>query len=224
MTNGTQVGIGDLDHVFNCASLSLVSESRHWIESALNSVKMVCVDGNLSARDMRLVCEMCVQRGIACWFEPTTPQKSKRILQAGMLHAIDYVSPNVEELKALVEGVNAVVEERSVARMAEHLLKEGGGGKQGQRVFVTCGASGVERYRLQQSESGWLLMETKFAARRVNISGNTTGAGDWFAGRCIAALARGVAEDEAIRLGMRAAEECCRKRSDRYEERGTAKL
>lgn len=213
-----------MDHVFNCASVSLVSESRDLIESALNSVKMVCVDGNLSARDIGLVCGMCTQHGIACWFEPTTPQKSRRILQAGMLHAVDYISPNVEELRALTGGLNATTEDVWIARMAEDLLREGGGGKRGQRVLVTCGANGVERYSLKRGESGWILVETQFAARRVDVDGNTTGAGDWFAGRCIAALARGVAEDEAIELGMRAAEECCRKRSDSYKERGIAKL
>lgn len=214
-----------MDHVFSSESFSLVCEGRELILSALQTVKLVCMDGNLSATDIRAICEMCIERGIGCWFEPTTPQKSLRILQAGMLHAVDYVSPNVQELDALAEGLETSGEVCSVAVRAEKVLRKGGGGVRGQRLLVTCGAEGVRRFVLKQSKGEWSLAETRFVGERVNVDASTTGAGDCFAGVCMAGLARGVPEDEAIRLGMRAAEDKCGSGNDRCTETGAfAKL
>lgn len=198
-----------MDDIFNSESESLVAEAREDICSALRTAKMACIDGNVSERDMVEFIDLCKQHRVCCWFEPTTPQKSVRMVRSGVLQDVGFLSPNEAELRAMGEELGAS-NRASSRELAEIVLREGGGGVRGQCLLLTKGALGVSRFRMQRQNKGWKIVETSFAARRVENLGNTTGAGDCFAGRCIGALAKGVEEEVAIRLGMMAAEECCR--------------
>lgn len=200
-----------MDDIFSSPSSSLVSESRESISEALRTAKLVCLDGNLSASDISALSTLCKQRSIPCWFEPTTPQKCIRVVEAGALQDMMYISPNEIEMQALARALHCPAD-RSLLRTAENVLRRGGGGKNGQRLLVTRGAKGISRFTLEQEQDhdNWRFVETSFKPVQVENVGNTTGAGDSFAGVCIAALATGMPEDEAIRLGLEAAADCCR--------------
>lgn len=199
------MGIADFDDVFRAEGGSLVAESRDSIAAALQTAKLACFDGNLSPSDMSQLVAMCRERGVGCWYEPTSTQKSGRVMEAKVLSEVKYLSPNEVEVGRLGRAVGGP-RRAGVESAAEDVLRLGGGGANGQAVLVTQGAKGVTRFRLK----GGVLEATRFKGVPVHKVENTTGAGDAFAGACIAALARGVGEDEAIREGIRAAAESCR--------------
>lgn len=217
-----------MDDIFSSQSQSLAQENRGVIESAMRYAKVCCVDGNLSPSDIRFVSEICWENNVPCWFEPTTPQKSTRVVEKGALQYMSYLSPNLQELSAIAEALGASNHQSPVEQQAWRVLELGGGGKRGQSLLVTCGSEGIRRFKLRTYPSATKdvtsLMETWFAAEKVEVTGNTTGAGDTFAGRCIAALAHGIEEEDAITLGMEAAEKSCRLVPHRSSERGVSKL
>lgn len=189
-----------------------MAESRETILKALQTAKLTCFDGNLPASDISILTKLCKSTNVPCWFEPTTTQKATRIIQADALKDTKYLSPNEVELHALSHALSGSGHE-SLSRAAENVLRLGGGGRHGQTLLVTRGAKGVTRFRLEGADGdgdGLRLVETAIDAAHVAEVGNTTGAGDAFAGACIAGLARGVAEVEAVRMGIEAAAECCR--------------
>lgn len=198
-----------MDDIFSSTSTSVIAESKENIAGALRSAKLVCLDGNISASDIRALSKLCKQRNVPCWFEPTTPQKGSRVVEAGVLHDMKYISPNEMELRALARALGCQPD-GFLSRTAEKVLRSGGGGKIGQRLLVTRGAQGVTRFHLEEASDDFRLVEKTFKAIKVENVGNTTGAGDSFAGRCVAALATGVDEDDAIVLGLHAAADCCR--------------
>lgn len=207
-----QIAIGDMDDIFNSEHDSLVRAAKKDIERCLETAEMACIDGNVSERDIGEFTSLCKQHGVACWFEPTTPEKAVRLVRSGALRDMAYLSPNETELRAMWEAVTGSGQaEECVSGMAEGLLRLGGGGVMGQCLLVTRGENGVCKFRMRKGKEGWVVERRDFAAGRVERVRNTTGAGDCFAGRCIGALVRGVEEEDAIRLGMEAAEECCRK-------------
>lgn len=216
-----QVAVGDMNDIFSSSSRSLVSESREGISKALRTAKLVCIDGNLSSSDISALSTLCKQRSVSCWFEPTTPQKCIRVVEAGALQDMMYISPNEIELQALARALLCPTD-GSLSQTAENVLRQGGGGRNGQRLVVTRGAKGISLFTLEGDGNDWGLVEATFKAVKVENVGNTTGAGDSFAGVCIAALATGMPEDEAIRLGLQAAADCCR--GDSNVGGGKAKL
>lgn len=195
--------------MFGSDIYSVVRGGQLEMEVALRHAKIACMDGNISESDMLLFTSLCQAHGVPCWFEPTTPQKAARLVRSGCLDRLSYLSPNETELDAMAEALAAAPATAGVAAAARTVLDRAGG-RGGQCLLVTRGARGVSRFRLRGRGGAWEMVHTAFPAIRVDAVRSTTGAGDCFAGVCVAALARGIDEDEAIRMGVRAAAACVR--------------
>lgn len=192
--------------------------ARTWggeLEEAIANAKMVAMDANMCEDDLAAVVRMCKAHGTKVWFEPTSAAKCGRIVRAGVVGEVWYMSPNEVELEALGRAVGGREgrgdgEGDTEKRLAEEVLSRRR--TQGQTLLVTRGKRGV--MRAQMGGAGVLLRE-EFAGAEVGEAemGSTTGAGDCFAGRCVGGLATGEAEEAAIAAGVAAASASCRTRA-----------
>lgn len=198
-----------MNDIFGSDSVSLVASSGSEIEQALMSAKIAGMDANLSIPDMLHFSKLCMKYGVPCWLEPTTPHKSAKAAIGGILPSIRYISPNLQELSSLSKALGADSTVNSVADQARYVLDVGGGGKNGQQLLVTCGEKGVRTYRLVCLDGIWELEERHYQGEKVVVNGNTTGAGDCFAGTCMGVLSLGGDIEEAVKKGIKAAEALC---------------
>lgn len=206
------------------------------LRATLQGAKVVVVDGNLSSGDLRLVVAMCTELGIDVWFEPTSIEKCARIVEAGVMADVRYFSPNEAETVAMADAVmpttaaNAKLVSQEVCNgraSKQHVGDSDGHGRPSdtavdaaarailnvpqqtpQTIFVTRGARGMSRFD-RRGDGGNEVIRSDFAAVRVPNVVNTTGAGDCFAGGCVAALAAGKEQAVAILEGMKAGAACC---------------
>jgi ribokinase len=111
------------------------------------------------------------------------------VLSPALLAATDWLIPNETEFELLAGTVGAPTD----GAMAELAARTGC------RVVVTLGAAGAALV----GADGRVL---RLAAERVPVV-DTTGAGDAFVGAFAVGLALGVAEQDAVRLGLRCATE-----------------
>lgn len=188
------MGIGDFDGMSN-----VVEKGRDVIAKLLEDVSIVCMDGNLSVDALGKVSRLCDEAGVKTWFEPTTTEKATRIVRAGIASEMHYMSPNEMELRNMgrAAGVLNVEGDRGLFECATTLLGEGRG-----VILCTRGAKGVRRFRANGNVKDFE------AVKLVRVE-NSSGAGDCFAGACVAALAKGEEEDVAIEKGIKAAALCC---------------
>lgn len=66
---------------------------------------MVVADGNLSPHALGNLLTRSTAAGIPVWFEPTSVQKSLRVIEAGVVSHLTYVSPNIDELAAMSTAI-----------------------------------------------------------------------------------------------------------------------
>ncbi|KAK4538668.1 hypothetical protein CDCA_CDCA19G4693 [Cyanidium caldarium] len=164
----------------------------------------IVFDANLSPEAMRALPP--AQR---FWYEPTSPAKAPRIVQAGVLPSMPWVSPNVEEMVAMAKALTGSVETDGEAGRiqwaGEALILRGGV----RNVLCTRGSRGVSWFRAEHG-----------AVRRVDMPAvpveagrlrSTSGAGDAFAAGVLYGLLcmRYPREEEAIALGLRVAATAC---------------
>lgn len=75
------------------------------------SPKLVVLDANLKPETIAQIIETCISRGIPTFFEPTSRRKCTGLVTAlknltsSDAHSIDYISPNVLELRDLSRGI-----------------------------------------------------------------------------------------------------------------------
>lgn len=66
---------------------------------------LVIADGNLSPQALGNLLERSASLNVDVWFEPTSVQKAVRVVDAGAVAHMTYVSPNGDELKAISEAI-----------------------------------------------------------------------------------------------------------------------
>lgn len=212
--------MADFEDMFDGLS-SFIEDVREDLTRQLSNAKILCMDANFSPQDMRQLVELCRQQGVRVWYEPTTSVKCERIVEADVIGGLCYMSPNESELVKIAESLEAIgargkmengavesakqaYSEEKVMQSAKAVLERG----KGLRILCTRGARGVRRFTM--GETGEVKVD-EFAGLKIggDMVRNTTGAGDCFAGRCLAGIARGEDEDEAIRAGIGVAGRCC---------------
>jgi pseudouridine-5'-phosphate glycosidase/pseudouridine kinase len=203
------------------------------------AARIVVVDGNLEDEPLRALCAICDRGGIrdshgearmtctgpALWFEPTSVPKAARAVGAGLLacESLAYLSPNVEELRAMVDacgdpegegggaggvcGEAGAETEKEIETMAARLLarmtfSESGEAK---HVVVTRGDAGCLVVSGESLPAGLRVSVRKLDAEPIADIVNCTGAGDTLVGAAAWALARGRGVAESVECGMRAA-------------------
>ena len=161
------------------------------------------------------------------WFEPVSVAKAVRATEARILHLIDVVSPNVEELRAMANAARngdenshapaadpsptaTALEIVKAVRHDIHTLLTAGVGN----VVLTLGERGValcwktnrdERSNgsgHQKRESFTCVYVSAFPANVKSL----VGAGDALVAGCVAALSNGYRIDKAVVIGAAAAQ------------------
>ena len=95
-------GICDVD-VFGKLTPEMVAR----FEDDVARAKMVVFDGNLSPETMAAIVAMAKKHGVPTVFEPTAADLSTKVVAAGLLGDILYVSPNDEELGVMAHALSA---------------------------------------------------------------------------------------------------------------------
>jgi len=168
---------------------------------SLGEVRMVVADGNPPIPSLLSLAAEAAQKGIPLFFEPTSVPKAMAAAKGGLLPHVTFTTPNVAEVKAMVQGLGQhKAEGLEVEQLISVLLDAGVG-----VVIVTDGPRGVYFGTLDgfTGQPAVLRFEPEEVASELIVS--TTGAGDSFAAGFIAATVRGAPMDEAVALGLKAA-------------------
>jgi pseudouridine kinase len=153
---------------------------------AIETAPLVVADANLPGETLQYLISLCKERGARLWVEPTTADKCRRILPD--MHGITWLSPNREELEALVG--RPLPEEGDLVLAARDLIARGV-----EHVIVTLGADGVIHITDEEV--------LNVPSRSVPVK-DVTGAGDAFCAGMIWALLKGKPLDESLMFGIAA--------------------
>ena len=208
-----------------------------WIASharRIANAAAVVLDGNCSPAALAAAAAAATEDGAGgtdgvrrkplVWFEPVSVAKSTRAGEAGILSRVDFVSPNVAELRAMAADVRARERARetpsaaadasvssapdgeyasawaaanATARDAETLLRAGVG-----RVVLTLGSLGVLVCERNPDGDGARRLHLPALPAKVR---SVVGAGDALVAGCVAALSAGRSAEEAVAIGVAAA-------------------
>ena len=208
-----------------------------WIASharRIANAAAVVLDGNCSPAALAAAAAAATEDGAGgtdgvrrkplVWFEPVSVAKSTRAGEAGILSRVDFVSPNVAELRAMAADVRARERARetpsaaadasvssapdgeyasawaaanATARDAETLLRAGVG-----RVVLTLGSLGVLVCERNPDGDGARHLHLPALPAKVR---SVVGAGDALVAGCVAALSAGRSAEEAVAIGVAAA-------------------
>ncbi|KAI0566107.1 pseudouridine-metabolizing bifunctional protein C186105 [Gracilaria domingensis] len=210
------VAVADLTDMFgddHQEGVPFAKDARQDIAVALRTARIALLDANFRPSELRQVALQCEEADVPVWYEPTSLHKCRRIIQAEALHAVKYISPNEAELRTMAGGLGC---KGGLDECAASLLRAC---RKGASVMCTRGEHGVRRYSFVDGD---LLIDDFEAIAVEGVLINTTGAGDCFAGVCVAALAAGDAEYDAIRKGIEAAALSCK--SEHAVPQASAKL
>eukprot|EP01111_Echinosteliopsis_oligospora_P002729 TRINITY_DN14180_c0_g1_i1.p1 TRINITY_DN14180_c0_g1~~TRINITY_DN14180_c0_g1_i1.p1 ORF type:complete len:155 (-),score=33.87 TRINITY_DN14180_c0_g1_i1:178-642(-) len=145
----------------------------------LKKSPMIVLDGNFPKQTMREICELGRLYDVPVWYEPTSVHKATRIVEAGALDLLSYISPNRAELVAIANflGKNVQLQEDDIEghkSLVEHLMKKGGV----RGVVAKLGAHGVLIGSLDPSHKANPYKIVHYEAPRVEQIISVTGAGD----------------------------------------------
>ncbi|KAK4532704.1 hypothetical protein CCYA_CCYA13G3561 [Cyanidiococcus yangmingshanensis] len=170
-------------------------------------------DANLSPEAMAML-----PQSTCFWFEPTSAAKAGRIVTAGRLSALPWMSPNELELVAIANAAGhagscvdtepSALSDAQIDDAAEYLIRQ----ERVQNILVTRGARGVTWFRASATTARG-IERRHFPARTLSKAQvrSTTGAGDVFAAAVIFALLcqRAETPEQAIHFGLEAASIAC---------------
>ncbi|TYZ60904.1 hypothetical protein PybrP1_007388 [[Pythium] brassicae (nom. inval.)] len=96
---------GDLDvAIADMRALDAI-DTRAISDDTIREAGLVVADGNLSPEALGTLLKRSARLGVDVWFEPTSVQKSVRVVDAGAVGDLTYVSPNGDELEAMSEAI-----------------------------------------------------------------------------------------------------------------------
>ncbi len=164
----------------------------------MRSGDVAMIDANLRASTFSFLLSACREQGVTTFVEPVSVSKSKRVV--GSMPYIDVLTPNVDELAALLgEGSNTplakwmeleplqarTVIENSAARLCQRGCAT---------VIVTCGATGACLVARDEKPQ-W------FPAQKTNVQ-DVTGAGDALTAGVLHGFLEGLSLAAAMPYGM----------------------
>jgi sugar/nucleoside kinase (ribokinase family) len=210
-------------HIQSCAEHEQLSSS---------SSDLIVVDGNLT-EDAMLTLISSVPEDVSIWYEPTSVVKSNRCL--AMLHRIELMSPNFDELLSIASAMGVLEEEEEeeleeeewsngtctverVKKVSEAVVSgmiaaASSRGASSRWLVVTMGKQGVVLCHGVAGEEedgsgnhGVTLTTTHLRPETIHEEMvSCTGAGDCLLATVAAASMRGVDMVDAVRIGMFAA-------------------
>eukprot|EP01120_Amphizonella_sp_Union-15-10_P003706 TRINITY_DN14121_c0_g1_i1.p1 TRINITY_DN14121_c0_g1~~TRINITY_DN14121_c0_g1_i1.p1 ORF type:complete len:240 (-),score=35.84 TRINITY_DN14121_c0_g1_i1:30-653(-) len=86
----------------------------------------ICIfDGNIPEETMKQICDTCQKYEVPTFFEPTSISKGLKPIKAKVFHTITYISPNLDELLAMVEALCGTSFDRDVKKCISVVLEHG---------------------------------------------------------------------------------------------------
>lgn len=153
----------------------------------IKSSRMVVCDTNIPLTTIEAIANVCRKNSIELMIDPTAEDKCHKL--KNVMHCIDYLSPNDEELEVL-SGMN-VKNMTAREKAARKLL-----GKGVRNVIVSCGENGAVFVNADRT-----IIENAFNVRAVDV----TGAGDSLIAAVIGGILDGESHREALLSGIAAA-------------------
>ena len=221
------------NHARRIANAAAVVLDGNCSPEALATATAAAKDDDAGASDARDFPSASRRRPLV-WFEPVSVAKSTRAGEAGILSRVDFVSPNVAELRAMAADVrareNGDVSETATrapsGRDAATSARPTAGSYDGPYASAWAAAkatardaetllrAGVGRVVLTLGSLGVLVCERNpdgVGARHTHLPAlpakvrSAIGAGDALVAGCVAALSAGRAVEEAVAIGVAAA-------------------
>ncbi len=161
----------------------------HRLRGLLSEADMICVDANLSARAFQTLFRLTSQYGIPVCADPTAALLSHRLHP--YLPEITAITPARDEAEALV-GFD-LVDDAAITQATRRLVQSGV-----DLAIVTLGADGL--FYATSKENG------RIPPLPIEVV-DPVGAGDALTAAVAYGLLEGVSPEEAVRLGVAAAEQ-----------------
>jgi pseudouridine kinase len=181
---------------------------------------IIVLDGDLSQSAIECACRIAVSTGTRIWFEPASASKAVRV--TNVIHLLDFVSPNIAEVKSLADSLRkrGIKSRRRWCKSAhraqpipansampvclkdsiQHLLILLDAGVR--YILLTMGANGSALCSL--SDEGQHASIVYVPALNTEVA-NTSGAGDACVAGFLHALSLGKTCGEALKFGVSAA-------------------
>ncbi|CEG44687.1 indigoidine synthase a family [Plasmopara halstedii] len=105
---------GDMDAAIADMSAFESINSEAISDQDIGNAKLVIADGNLSSNTIGDLFMRSSRLGVDTWFEPTSVQKSVRVLKGNGITFTKYMSPNVDELYAISDAVQSNLKDKNV--------------------------------------------------------------------------------------------------------------
>lgn len=179
-------GVGDMD-IHTRVTPQRIHQCRQYISNA----SMVALDANFSQETVDAVLQICCEENIPVFFEPTDPAKAQKAIKSPWSKAITYTSPNLDELKMMVNEDN---DDESPQVLGQLLKQKLIGSK---AIIVTLGKDGV----LLITDDSTRHFPSKTEDNVVSVSG----AGDCLSAGFMAGILHGHDEQTALCMGLNAA-------------------
>eukprot|EP00039_Didymoeca_costata_P010428 m.140278 g.140278 ORF g.140278 m.140278 type:complete len:666 (+) comp14822_c0_seq3:251-2248(+) len=182
-------GVADMKII---ESLGWCEVSKHF-EQDLREATIIASDANLNVTFLRQLATFCRKHNKKFWFEPTSDIKAIKCVDADMLDALTYMSPNKSELVAIVNRMQKTVDPHCGNQQLVEILLDAGV----EHVFLKLGPDGLLHGQKEPRSF------TNYPAVQIPKVVNTNGAGDAFVGATLASLLKGETINSSIQLGMR---------------------
>ncbi|XP_017660182.1 PREDICTED: pseudouridine-metabolizing bifunctional protein C1861.05-like isoform X1 [Lepidothrix coronata] len=90
------IGLGDMD-IHQQITEQYVSQFKE----TLCQAPLVCIDGNVPLSTIQYVCQLAKEHQLAVCYEPTDENKASKPFLSDSWKALTYISPNLQELRAI---------------------------------------------------------------------------------------------------------------------------
>ena len=182
---------------------------------AVQSASFLILDANMSVEALQAACKLAALHRIPIWFEPVSASKAARAVS--IMHCIDYISPNEQELIALANALSpqecrfcsvdsskevAICQECGIAEVVKRLRSHIGWIlRHGVRnIVLTAGASGAAVCTLVPTSQE--IMQVLAAPAIPTKIENSSGAGDCLVAGIVSCLVKGQCIEDALRQGI----------------------
>jgi sugar/nucleoside kinase (ribokinase family) len=201
-------------------------------EDQISQSELVCLDGNIPADSIKYAVEVCSQKGVPVWFEPTDIVHTGKPFETDCWKHLTYVSPNLEELRHMVGHLTGSRHFNTGAMPAEMPLEVAV--KESvelckqlikfiPNILVTLGKHGVVLARRtadvevpfptrsfpvskdRETANRDLMSAVHYAAVPPSKLVSVSGAGDCMAATIVAGIVQRHSPDVAVRRGLLAA-------------------
>ncbi|XP_069715135.1 uncharacterized protein [Phaenicophaeus curvirostris] len=108
------VGLGDMD-IHQQITEQYVSQFKE----KLCQAPLICIDGNVPLSTIQYVCQLAREHQLAVCYEPTDENKASKPFLSDSWKALTYISPNLQELKAINRTLGNPLPAESPSRLED---------------------------------------------------------------------------------------------------------